>query len=62
MVIFPKRNNNTLDLFTRNSDTVSEGDSKRNSQALTLVFAANLEQGSVPADWKLAHVTPVFKK
>ena len=30
--------------------------------ALTLVYEASLQQGEVPADWRIAHVTPVFKK
>ena len=29
---------------------------------LSLVFAASLHQGTVPQDWKLALVTPLFKK
>ena len=30
--------------------------------SLSLVFAASLHQGVVPQDWKLALVTPLFKK
>jgi hypothetical protein len=30
--------------------------------ALTLLYRASLKSGIVPQDWKLAHVTPVFKK
>ena len=29
---------------------------------LTLLFQASLSQGVIPQDWKLAHVTPIFKK
>ena len=32
------------------------------SPCLSLVFAASLHQGTVPQDWKLALVTPLFKK
>ena len=32
------------------------------SPALTLVFQASLQQGTVPDDWKPALVTPIFKK
>ena len=30
--------------------------------ALQLIFQASLTQGSVPSDWKKAHIVPVFKK
>ena len=30
--------------------------------AITLIFKASLKQGKVPADWKKANVTPLFKK
>ena len=29
---------------------------------LTLLFQASLDQGTVPADWKQAHVVPIYKK
>ncbi|KAH3833027.1 hypothetical protein DPMN_106329 [Dreissena polymorpha] len=29
---------------------------------LTLVFAASIQQGRAPSNWKLVHVTEVFKK
>jgi hypothetical protein len=35
---------------------------KEIAPALTLVFEASLKQGEVPADWRIAHVTPIFKK
>ena len=28
----------------------------------TILFQASLDQGSVPEDWKTAHITPIFKK
>ena len=31
-------------------------------EALYHLFARSLETGTVPEDWKLANVTPVFKK
>jgi hypothetical protein len=30
--------------------------------SLTLIFQTSLERGTVPNDWKTAHVTPIFKK
>jgi hypothetical protein len=30
--------------------------------SLTLIFQTSLEMGTVPDDWKTAHVTPIFKK
>jgi len=30
--------------------------------SLTLIFQTSLERGTVPDDWKTAHVTPIFKK
>ena len=30
--------------------------------ALTIIFQASIDQGKVPDDWKLAFVTPLFKK
>ena len=30
--------------------------------ALTLIFQASLEQSTLPDDWKMAHVAPIFKK
>jgi hypothetical protein len=30
--------------------------------ALTLIFQASLNQGQTPEDWKLANVSPIFKK
>ena len=32
------------------------------SPALTLIFQASYDQGTVPTDWKRAFVTPLFKK
>ena len=32
------------------------------SGPLASIFAKCLEEGVVPADWKLANVTPIFKK
>jgi hypothetical protein len=32
------------------------------SPALTLLYRASLKSGTVPQDWKLAHVSPIFKK
>ncbi|XP_072048564.1 uncharacterized protein [Amphiura filiformis] len=32
------------------------------SHSLTVIFNASLQQGKVPSAWKLANVTPVFKK
>ena len=32
------------------------------SLALTLIFQASYDQGTVPNDWKGAFVTPLFKK
>ena len=28
----------------------------------TLLFQASLSQGKIPLDWKMAHITPIFKK
>eukprot|EP00061_Rhincodon_typus_P013097 g39262.t1 len=30
--------------------------------ALLIIFQESLESGRVPEDWKIAHVTPLFKK
>ena len=30
--------------------------------ALTLLYSASISQGSVPSDWKMANVVPIFKK
>lgn len=30
--------------------------------ALTMIFQKSMDEGVVPEDWKLAHVTPIFKK
>ena len=30
--------------------------------ALTLLFQASLDQGTVPEEWKAANITPLFKK
>jgi len=30
--------------------------------ALTLIFQASLDQGTIPDDWKTANVTPIYKK
>ena len=32
------------------------------SEPLAVVMNKTLENGSLPDDWKLAHVTPIFKK
>eukprot|EP00061_Rhincodon_typus_P002561 g17890.t1 len=31
-------------------------------EALVVIFQGSLESGSVPEDWKIGNVTPVFKK
>ena len=32
------------------------------SPVLTLIYCASISQGTVPSDWKLANVVPIFKK
>ena len=32
------------------------------SPVMTLIFQASLQQGEIPADWRQANITPVFKK
>jgi hypothetical protein len=32
------------------------------SPALTILFRKSMAEGSVPADWRRANVTPIFKK
>lgn len=32
------------------------------TEALTLIFNKSIEQGNVPEDWKMANITPIFKK
>ena len=36
--------------------------SKELAPALTAIFQSSLSSGTVPADWRDAHVTPIFKK
>ena len=31
------------------------------SLVMTLIFQASLQQGEIPADWRQANITPVFK-
>ena len=32
------------------------------TEPITLLFKRSLESGTIPADWKMAHVSPIFKK
>lgn len=45
-----------------NTITLPEGGAVEITPALALILQASLHQGAVPDDWKIAIVTPSFKK